>query len=415
MNAKIYEQLEKPLSGDGANARPPAPLDEGRITTAVNAPPSPTPARPAAAVIGSTPRLILFAAGAFLAYRFFDAISQTMLLFFMAFVVAIVLNAPVRLLEKRGVRRSVSAAGVALIVLGGMTAAGYLAGPPLAEQATRLAQNAPQGMKRIRGRIDKFTDQYPALRTVVRGESFSDKNAAKEAQRALPKVGRFTLGVLGGFASLLFLLVTALYTLGAPHALVRGAIAAVPPGYRRPATRAMTRIVGQIESWALATLLLMVIVGTLCGLGLWAIGVPNALLFGVIAGLGEGIPTIGPILSAVPPLIVAFADEPRKAMWVAGLFLVVQQVENNILVPIIMGRSLKLHPVSILFFVLALGAVLGILGALLAVPATIITKVLYEEFYLRPRRPHAAALDRATTQVIQAGSRSGVKKAQRAG
>jgi predicted PurR-regulated permease PerM len=149
----------------------------------------------------------------------------------------------------------------------------------------------------------------------------------------------------------------------------------------------------------------MLIVGTVSGIGLWLMKVPNAVLFGVLAGIGEGIPTIGPILSAIPPVAVALADDPMKALWVAVLFLGIQQLENNLLVPFIMGSRLNLHPVSILFFVLALGSVLGFAGALLAVPTAIITKVLWEEFYLRRRQPQASVLERAANQVLRGGGR----------
>jgi predicted PurR-regulated permease PerM len=149
----------------------------------------------------------------------------------------------------------------------------------------------------------------------------------------------------------------------------------------------------------------MLIVGLVSGIGLWLLKVPNFILFGILAAIGEGIPTIGPILSAIPPIAVSLADDPMKALWVAVLFLGVQQLENNILVPFIMGSRLKLHPVSILFFVLALGSLIGLAGALLAVPAAIITKVLWEEFYLRHRQPRAAILERAANQVLRAGGR----------
>jgi predicted PurR-regulated permease PerM len=88
------------------------------------------------------------------------------------------------------------------------------------------------------------------------------------------------------------------------------------------------------------------------------------------------------------------------------LFLGIQQAENNLLVPLILGTRLKLHPVSILFFVIALGSVLGLAGALFAVPSAIVTKVLWEEFYLRHRQPRAAALDRAADQILCAGTRT---------
>jgi putative permease len=139
----------------------------------------------------------------------------------------------------------------------------------------------------------------------------------------------------------------------------------------------------QIQAWARATFWLMLIVGVISGLGLWAIGVPNPLLFGIIAGLGEAIPVIGPIISCVPPLLVMLASDPIKALWVVVLFVVVQQVEGNLLVPRIMATAMKLHPVPVLFCVVIMGSLTGPIGLLLAIPLLAIIKIVYEETYLR--------------------------------
>lgn len=352
-------------------------------------------------------RILLSAAGIYLFIVFIDAITKALLLFLSAFLIAIVLNAPVRWLETRGVKRGVSVAGVALLALGGLVAVGVFAGPPIAREASNFVRGAPQRVERLRDQAEDLARRYPVLRGVLPTDALDMKHLGSQARAMLPRVRRYTLGVFGALATVFLALVIALYTLGSPRPLIRGFVAAVPPAYRADATHALTRIVGQLESWALATLLLMLVVGVVSGLGLWALGVPNAFLFGIIAGLGEGIPTLGPILSAVPPAIVALADEPIKALWVLGLFFVIQQLENTLLVPWIMGRSLNLHPVSILFFVLALGSFVGVLGALLAVPTAIIVKVCYEEFYGKKRAPKAEALDQAAEQILRAGARPG--------
>jgi predicted PurR-regulated permease PerM len=313
----------------------------------------------------------------------------------------------VRWLENRGIKRGVSAAGVALLVLGGLAAAGTFVGPPIARQASSLVTNGPRLAERLQNQAEGLTRRYPALGGVLQSDALAAENLMRRGQGLLPRIGRYTVTFLGGLAAGFFVLVIALYTLAAPKPLIRGFLAAVPPNYRAEAAHALTRVIGQLESYALATLLLMLVVGVASGLGLWLIGVPNPLLFGLLAGLGEAIPTIGPILSAVPPALVALADEPNKALWVAGLFLLVQQLENNVLVPIIMGRSLNLHPVSILFFVLALGSFVGLIGALLAVPAAIIVKVCFEEFYAKKRAPKMEALDEAAEQILRAGARPG--------
>ncbi len=350
-------------------------------------------------------QIVLFSLSAYLLLRFFDHITKALLLFLTAFLIAVVLNAPVRWLENRGVRRSVSSAGVALIVLGSLGAATYLVGPPLANQAAQLIQEAPERTERLRKQADRLSVRYPALGRFMDTDTLQTEKVIGQAQKLLPRLGKYTLSLLGAVGAGFFVFVISLYTLGAPHALIQGAIAAVPPDFRRPAARSLTRIVGQLEVWASATLLLMFIVGILSGIGLWLLKVPNFVLFGVLAAIGEGIPTIGPILSAIPPVAVSLADDPTKALWVAVLFLGIQQVENNILVPFIMGSRLKLHPVSILFFVLALGSLIGLAGALLAVPTAIITKVIWEEFYLRRRQPRPAILERAANQVLRAGRR----------
>jgi len=164
---------------------------------------------------------------------------------------------------------------------------------------------------------------------------------------------------------------------------VRGFVRAMPRAWRRTALRVLVRVSAQLQAWVRATFLMMLVIGVLCGAGLWAIGVQSPLLFGVVAGIGEAIPTIGPILSAIPPFVVTLAVDPAKAIWVLVLFFVVQQLENNLLVPRVMASSLNLHPVSVLFFVVAMGALMGPLGILLATPLCAATKVAYEEVYRR--------------------------------
>jgi predicted PurR-regulated permease PerM len=399
-----HEELEKPL------ARPPRPGDADPDSGLS----APAAAAAAAVRLVNFPRIILFAAAVYLALSFFEAITKALLLFFSAFLLAIILNAPVRWLETRGVPRAISAAGVALIVLASAVTTAFVAGPLIANEAVQIAQQGPRRLERLRDRAQTLAQEYPALRGVLsRGDLRDTESMMRRVQTLLPRLGRYTLGVAGSLAAGFFVLVVALYTLGSPRPLVRGFLSAVPPGYRAEATHALTRIVGQLEYWALSTLVLMLVVGVVSGVAMWLIGVPNPLLFGIIAGLGEAIPTIGPILSALPPMLVVLGDNPTKALYVALLFLAVQQLENNLLVPLIMARNLKLHPVSILFWVLALGAFIGILGALLAVPIAIIAKVVFEEFYEKRRGPRQDALDEAADQILRAGARPGKVTAPR--
>ena len=116
------------------------------------------------------------------------------------------------------------------------------------------------------------------------------------------------------------------------------------------------------------------------------------------------IPNIGPVLSALPPLLITLAIDPMLAVYVLVLYIVIQQLENNLIVPLVMGQSLNLHPLSVTFTVLVMGALFGLLGAILAVPLCAVIKVCWEEFYLIPRGTDTTALQTLAGDIVSSGS-----------
>jgi len=330
--------------------------------------------------------LVFWALAVYLLVRFVDTISVTAFLFAVAFFFAALLDPPIRWLDRHGLSRGMSVALIALLVLAAAGLAIYLAVPPLAREANAQVAQVPQYTQQLQQRLDRLLAQYPSLRAQIDPAEIGDK-AVSLGQNVLPKLGQFSFSFLSGFASLFLILILTLYTLADPKPLVRGVIIAFPRSYRRMALRVMARIDQQLRAWARATFWMMLIVGTMCGLGLWALGVQSALLFALIAGVGEAIPTIGPILSAIPPFLVTLAGDPVKANWVLVLYLAVQQIENNLLVPRIMASNLNLHPVSVLFFVIVMGSQFGPLGILIATPLCAILKVIYQEVYMPAVNP----------------------------
>ena len=156
------------------------------------------------------------------------------------------------------------------------------------------------------------------------------------------------------------------------------------------------------RAWVIASILLGVSVGILVWLSTSLLGLPNTLLLAVLAFLGEFVPNFGPIFAAGPAVLAAFAISPQMAVWVVLLYLVIQQVENQLLVPLIMAGGLRLHPVTVALFILAMGSLAGIVGAILAAPTAAIVKVLYEEFYHLPRHPDQDAISRDADQILAA-------------
>jgi predicted PurR-regulated permease PerM len=191
-----------------------------------------------------------------------------------------------------------------------------------------------------------------------------------------------------------------MFTLANPHALVGGILSVAPDEHREATRRSLARIFQQMTGWARATLINGTITGVLTGVGMAMVGVHPALVFGICAFFGEFVPNVGPLVAAVPAIFVAISMGPTKAAMALGVIIFVQAIASNALNPIIMGREMKLHPVSITFFALAMGKLFGVAGAILAVPTAAVSKILVEEFYLRPRGVNEGAIEEQARGIV---------------
>ncbi|WP_272910997.1 AI-2E family transporter [Falsiroseomonas oryziterrae] len=138
-----------------------------------------------------------------------------------------------------------------------------------------------------------------------------------------------------------------------------------------------------LRLWLGAQLVSMAIVGTLAGLGCWALGLPSPLALGLFAGLANFVPLIGAVAGAVPPVLLALAEGGTTFLWTAALFLAIQQVESNMIMPLVERRMVSLPPALLLFAVVAVGVVFGLPGILLAAPITVVAFVLVKKLYVR--------------------------------
>ena len=189
-----------------------------------------------------------------------------------------------------------------------------------------------------------------------------------------------TVAVLGG---LLLILFTALYIGADPRLYYKGLLHLVPRPARPRADEVLGAIGMTLRKWLVSQLVLMAVIGVITTIGLSLLGVKAALSLGIIAGLLEFIPMLGPLLSAIPAVAMGFLDSPEKALFVALLYTGVQFLENHILVPLLMKRGVDLPPVVTLIGLSLMALVFGFLGMLVAVPflAAVMTavKLLYVE------------------------------------
>lgn len=352
-------------------------------------------------------RAILFAWAVFILYKAAAPAGTLLLLFLLVFILAAVLNPVVVWLQKRGVPR---VAGAVLLVAGVMAAlalVGTLAVPPLLDELGNFFANLGGKQERLLKYYQDLSARYPQLAEMLPEPGALMADLTPRVTAFLGQVGQYTINLLVGLFSLLVVLVLVIFTLANPTPLVTGFLSAVPTRHRERTQSALRHIMVQLKNWGFGSLVLGVIIGLMTGIGLWTLGkltghhFPYVLLFSVIAGIGELIPNIGPVLSAIPPALVALTIDPILGLWVLVLFIVIQQLENNLIVPVVMGQSLNLHPLSVTFTVLIMGALFGLLGAILAVPVCAITKVCWQEFYLGPRNTDTAALSVIAEQLVE--------------
>lgn len=358
-------------------------------------------------------RAIFLTFGLILVYHMAGPLTTLLLFFLLVFILAAVINPLAVRMEERGWPRPwprmVTAMVVALLVLGFLGLLGWLAVPPLIDEAGQFFSKLPEKQSRLTQIYNQQLGKYPALRSVVPEPQELLQAVGRSASALLGQVGRYTMNLAVGIVSLLLLLVLVIFTVGHPTPLIAGLLAATPRDQRVRMEMALRRILEQLKNWAFGSLVLGVIIGLMTAAGLWVLGLltgqrfPYILMFSLLAGLGELIPNIGPVVSAIPPVLVALTIDPMLAVYVLVLFVVIQQLENNLIVPLVMGQSLNLHPVSVTFTVLVMGVLFGVMGAILAVPVCAIVKVLWEEFYIVPRNTDRRALEAIAEDIVRRG------------
>ncbi len=267
-----------------------------------------------------------------------------------------------------------------LAVVAGVLAAAL---PPLMQQAEALWKDLP-------AHLDALQALLVSWGILPDGLTLKDvlSQAPAGSAGAVGTVLVAVWSIVGGLLGLLSILLLTFYLLVEWHGILNLFIRLFPRRRRKRVAEVSSRVAVKISAWLGGQLLLGVIIGTTSAIGLALLGVPYFFVLAVIAGIGEMIPMVGPIISAIPAIAVALTISPGLALAVAGFFAVQQALENNVLVPKVLGSQVGLSAVAV---IVALGIgteLMGILGALLAVPTAAIVQVLVEELLIdSPEEP----------------------------
>ena len=301
-----------------------------------------------------------------LALVFLYLIRDILIIVFVAVIIAAAINGPVSWLQKHKVPRLLGVIFIYLLLLLLLGLIVTLIFPPLAEQIKQLAVHFPEFMEKIGLSVQEWWGKYKLEGSL---QTFLDKISNKLAQATSSVFGTI-IGLFGGLISAVIILVISFYLAVQEKGAKRFLVSLTPNEHQSYLADLIERIESKIGGWLRGQLLLMFIIGCLTYIGLYFLGVKYALTLALVAALLEIIPYIGPILAAIPAVILAFFQSPFLALLVILLYIVIQQLENYIIVPQVMKRAVGLNPVVIIIVMLIGAKLAGLLGIILAVPVT---------------------------------------------
>jgi predicted PurR-regulated permease PerM len=335
-------------------------------------------------------RLIVFgivtAVAALLFVSFLYIVRNTLVMAYIAGVLAMGISPLVRIIERQKLipigHRLPRWLAILIIyagLIGTIAIILMIVIPPLANQAEELWRNLPD--KIARGQ--EFLIRRGILREPITiGDAVSQAPASGGAT-AVGTIFSTLRNVAGGIFGVITLLLLTFYMLVESREITSFFVRLFPRHQRPRVAAVSATVTAKVSAWLGGQLLLSMIIGVTSAIGLGLMGVPYFYVLALISAVGEMIPMIGPILSAIPAILVAATVSPTLAIGVAVFFIVQQQVENTILVPKIMGRQVGLSAVTVILALGMGGALLGVVGAILSLPTAAIVQVLFEELVAR--------------------------------
>ena len=327
-------------------------------------------------------RAVLLAAGLLVFGLLFHELVTLLLAIQITVIVAIALSAIADRLERRQVPRAIGALVALIAGVGVVIGLFALVIPSFVDETNDFADAVPANVDNLRDQVGDVTGAQPneiADRVQDFTERYSD-----DPSLLIGPLASIGLGVAGVLGALILILITAYYMAINPDPLVDGARRLVPPAYRPRADHIMSRLRSSWIGWMQGVAVDMLISGVLLYIGLSIVGLDFAIFFAVLAALLVVIPYFGAIAAGIPPVLFALTDSPGKALLVLGVYVLVQQVEGNVTIPLVMSRTVKLHPAVIAVGVVVVGQLFGFIGLIVAVPILSLIVILVEELWVKP-------------------------------
>jgi predicted PurR-regulated permease PerM len=318
-------------------------------------------------------RIIAVLLGLYFAYL----ISDILVLLFATVIFTSAIDPSVDWMNRKGIPRGFGILIIYLVLLGVIGAVVYLIIPPIITQFGQLGNDLPMY-------VERFNEYLGKLRNFGSDNWVSNiKNSLSNSSSGLPSAANSIFSTLfsffGGIFSFVIILVITFYMVAEENSIRKLVWSLTPERNQHYVMDLLTRMQKKIGLWMRGQLILCVVIFLLTYIGLTILGVKYALVLALIAGLTEFIPYLGPIIGAIPAVFLAFSQSPMHALLTAILYLVIQQIENNFLVPKVMQKTAGLNPIISIVALMIGFSLGGVLGALLAIPVTTAGMVLVED------------------------------------
>ncbi|MBC2778575.1 AI-2E family transporter [Parasphingopyxis marina] len=302
------------------------------------------------------------------------ALSELLMMIFAAVVIAVIVRAIARIFLRFGIPEGFAVTLAVFSLLSILTGLTWTFGGLVASQFAALLARIPEAIDATQQTFDGWGIDYDVRQAAA--------DISEQMQGMTSQAGSFALSAGGVVTNILLILAGAIFFAAQPELYRQGLMRLVPKDREEVAETAFADSGRALGLWLQAQILSSIVVVILTYIGLVLVGVPSAAALAIIAGLLDFIPFIGPVIAGIPAVLIAFSVSPSTALWTVGVYVVIQQLQGNILQPLIQKRSVDLSPAVLLFAVVAAGSLFGLIGVILSAPLTVVGFVLIQRLYI---------------------------------
>lgn len=306
---------------------------------------------------------------------FLYKIANVLIMLFIAFVIATIINPIANWLHKHHIPRVIGTLAIYIILLSIISSVFILLAPPIIEQVNELAKNFPSYSQKFYSvfyQFKEYLSQFGFKDSVQKALNFLQENIGGGAKN----IFSLAIGLFGGIVSFFIVLVIAFYMVLQEKSWYNFLDDIVTKKRKKRIIKVIRDIQDKLGVWARAQLVLCVAIFILTFIGLSLFDIKYALVLALIAGLFEFIPYLGPIMGAIPAVLLTLLYSPSKALIVIAICIVVQQIENNLLVPNIMKKAVGVNPIISIISLIIGFQLAGVIGGILAMPIVLIISVI---------------------------------------